>query len=166
MSSVPVSSDSATQNGRTPLRDSGLQLPLSIASLLPAHDGYEFDMVGRTGSFICLYESLVLKVQVADEESRRERELLAWLSGRLPGRMLAEPGIMDNTRYLVARLTEALRLLDGVEAGAARWTPELRGNWLKPGGGSKRVWFRAKRPGRRLSARVASIAGGAAALAL
>ncbi|MDI9471226.1 MAG: aminoglycoside 3'-phosphotransferase [Bacillota bacterium] len=133
MSGIPDSSTSE-------LQDELLELPPEIQGLLPATGGYRLDRVGRTGSVIRLYETVVLKVQVADEQSRREHELLAWLDGRLPvpkvlgwaeedglfyllesripGRMLAASEVMDDSPYLLARLAEAFRLLDGVGAEA------------------------------------------------
>ncbi|MCI8623843.1 MAG: aminoglycoside 3'-phosphotransferase [Provencibacterium sp.] len=100
---------------------------------LTAGRPFTADTVGMSGAQILCFEDRVLKLEAISDESDHEREMLAWLEGKLPvpkilcaesrdgqnfllmsrmeGETACSPRMLDDPGTLVKRLAEALRAL-------------------------------------------------------
>ncbi len=113
-------------------------LPPEIARQLQNKE-YTADTVGKSGAEVLLYEHAVLKIEDCTQESKRERDMLCWLSQKLPvprvlawaeeegksyllmsrlqGKMACSPEYLQEPERLTRLLAEALQLLWSVPVG-------------------------------------------------
>lgn len=113
-----------------------LNLPKEIRNMI-AHQEYEVDNIGMSGSKILMFADKVLKVQQETAETESECAMLKWLAGKLPvpkilcqvswdsknyllmsrvqGQMSCAEEFMSNPKQLVSILAEALKALWSVD---------------------------------------------------
>ena len=111
---------------------------------------YALDQVGLSGSGVCIFEDMVLKIQPESEESINELEMLRWLNGKIPvpriiehiredensfilmskcpGRMSCDERYMQDPKRQAELLAEALHTLWEIPVGncPCKWPLERR----------------------------------------
>ncbi len=95
---------------------------------------YQTDSIGMSGSQVLIYPEMVLKIQPANIEAEKERQMFKWLTGKLPIPRLLACEEKDGECYLL------MSKLKGEMACAERYMlmPSLQSKLLADG--LKRLW--------------------------
>lgn len=114
------------------MKKTNLKLPVELQTIISGKS-YTMDDIGMSGSSILIFEDMVLKIQLEDEETRSEAVMMKWLEGKIPvpkvlyhtvengmnyllmskmpGVMSCEESILENQELVTELLAEGLKKL-------------------------------------------------------
>lgn len=77
-----------------------MQLPVKIQEIIGIQS-YTLDDIGMSDSQVLIFDDMVLKIQPESAEARTEREMMRWLSGKLPVPEIICHEVSDGMSYLM-----------------------------------------------------------------